>query len=66
MNELFIPFSNFLETFLFLHGFDVLVNKFAHAQFTTKIGIHSCLENLYWFTNYSMNVFFPRCYQVRH
>ncbi|XP_023323881.1 tubulin monoglycylase TTLL3 [Eurytemora carolleeae] len=43
---------------------DQLVNKFPHARFTTKIGIHSCLENLYWFTNYSMHSFFPRCYQV--
>ena len=42
----------------------ISVNKFPHARFTTKIGIHSCLENLYWFTNYSMHSFFPRCYQV--
>jgi hypothetical protein len=41
------------------------VNKFPHAHFTTKIGIHSCLQNLHWFTNFSMNSFFPRCYQVR-
>ncbi len=40
------------------------VNKFPHAHFTTKIGIHSCLENLHWFTNFSMHSFFPRCYQV--
>ena len=40
------------------------MNKFAHAHWTSKIGIHSCLENLYWFTNYSMYSFFPRCYQV--
>ena len=40
------------------------VNKFPHAHFTTKIGIHSCLQNLHWFTNFSMNSFFPRCYQV--
>ena len=42
-----------------------VVNKFPHAHFTTKIGIHSCLQNLHWFTNFSMNNFFPRCYQVR-
>ena len=41
------------------------VNKFPHAHFTTKIGIHSCLQNCHWFTNFSMNSFFPRCYQVR-
>ena len=43
-----------------------LVNKFQHAHFTTKIGIHSALENLYWFTNNTMHSFFPRCYQVKH
>ena len=40
------------------------VNKFPHAHFTTKIGIHQSLQQLHWFTNFSMNSFFPRCYQV--
>uniref|UniRef100_A0A0K2TGN2 Tubulin glycylase 3Alike [Bombyx mori] n=1 Tax=Lepeophtheirus salmonis TaxID=72036 RepID=A0A0K2TGN2_LEPSM len=43
---------------------DQQVNKFPNAYFTTKIGLHYCLQNLHWFSSHPVSSFFPRCYEV--